>query len=600
MKETRVKIKGLQLNHKFNILIVGFMFALIAAFTVFIFSNMENTVINEQKSDMEYALDSNYSQILKQIESINMSTQFFLSDKKLLEYLKKIKTGEALSSEELRTFYTEDVASLERLVNNSPYLYQVRVYADSDSMQEMMPILFRTQRMERLSWAADEERAGWKFNYTDTIFDSFVMNQNQKIMSLVTPVYDYAYGELGILEVAMPMKTMFPTLYEEDPVMWSCFIDGGGNWYCSEAKGKEGGEEAYIRFLKETVLYQTEEKSVEYFTSDGKNLIVGYIPIKELSGELICIRSMDGEIGRIHESRNYFILLALLLLAVLVLLVNLITKVLLKQFYSILNSIREVQKGDLNVAVPQSGNDEMGELGSQINEMLVTIRRLMDENIHREVLMKDSEIRALQNQINAHFIYNVLESIKMMAEIDEKYEISDAITALGKLLRYSMKWSSGNVTVEEEIEYIKNYLSLINLRFDYEIYLSLNLPAIIYRQSIPKMSLQPIVENAIYHGIEQMAEDTTIYVKGVVEGKDCVIEITDAGKGMSEEDLEKLRKRIAGEADAGAGSGNGIGLKNVQERIHMSFGEEYGIEIASKLGCYTKVILRIPMQVKEI
>ena len=211
------------------------------------------------------------------------------------------------------------------------------------------------------------------------------------------------------------------------------------------------------------------------------------------------------------------------------------------------------------------------------------------------MLAKNSEIRALQNQINAHFIYNVLESIKMMAEIDEEYAISDAVTSLGKLLRYSMKWVSGNVLVEQELEYIKNYMALINLRFDYEIYLSLNIPEIVLKQEIPKMSLQPIIENAIYHGIEQMAEDTNIYIKGMIEGQDCIIEITDSGRGMSEETVEKLRLKIAGEIDSSGGSGNGIGLKNVQDRIHIAFGEEYGIEIASKLGCYTKIRVRIPM-----
>ena len=185
--------------------------------------------------------------------------------------------------------------------------------------------------------------------------------------------------------------------------------------------------------------------------------------------------------------------------------------------------------------------------------------------------------------------------IKMMAEIDEEYAISDAVTALGKVLRYSMKWVSGNVLVEQELEYIKNYMALINLRFDYEIYLSLNLPELVLKQEIPKMSLQPIVENAIYHGIEQMAEDTNIYIKGILDGDDCVIEITDAGKGMSEEEVEKLRLKIAGKIDSNGGSGNGIGLKNVQDRIHIAFGDQYGIEIASKLGCYTKIMVRIPI-----
>ena len=150
--------------------------------------------------------------------------------------------------------------------------------------------------------------------------------------------------------------------------------------------------------------------------------------------------------------------------------------------------------------------------------------------------------------------------------------------------------------MEEEIEYIKNYLALINLRFDYEIYLSLNMPPLIMHQEIPKMSLQPIIENAICHGIEELAEDTSIYMKGYTQGTDCMIEITDAGKGMTEEEVEKLRKKIAGEIETSGGSGNGIGLKNVQDRIYISFGEGYGIGIDSKIGCYTKITVRIPLQ----
>lgn len=124
----------------------------------------------------------------------------------------------------------------------------------------------------------------------------------------------------------------------------------------------------------------------------------------------------------------------------------------------------------------------------------------------------------------------------------------------------------------------------------------MNIPPLLLRQEIPKMSLQPIIENAIYHGIEELAEDTNIYIKGSTQGEDCIIEITDAGRGMTQEQVEELRKKIAGKIETSGGSGNGIGLKNVQDRIQMSFGERYGIEVASKMNCYTKITVRIPLQ----
>ena len=111
---------------------------------------------------------------------------------------------------------------------------------------------------------------------------------------------------------------------------------------------------------------------------------------------------------------------------------------------------------------------------------------------------------------------------------------------------------------------------------------------------VPSMILQPIVENAILHGIEPLSEDTTIYIKGWMEAEVCIVEITDAGCGMTEEQLEKLRTKLAGKVDANGGKGNGIGLKNVQDRIQMAFGAKYGLTIASKKGCYTKVAIRLP------
>ena len=187
----------------------------------------------------------------------------------------------------------------------------------------------------------------------------------------------------------------------------------------------------------------------------------------------------------------------------------------------------------------------------------------------------------------------------MMAEIEEKYDISDATTSLGRLLRYSMRWGSGNVTVRQELEYIQDYMALINLRYDYPIHLGLKLDEQILDLELPKMSLQPLVENAILHGIEPLGVENTVYIKGFIENDDCVIEVSDSGRGMSEEEIAILRKRIESAIDAKGGKGNGIGLKNVNDRIVMAFGKEYGLSMYSKQGMYTKAVIRIPANRKR-
>lgn len=585
-----------KLNVKFTLVIILFMVIPIGILAGILFYNMEKNVVSENTGYMEYTMERNKDAVATKINSINMSTQFFLSDEPLLEMLKRTKDGETFSAEEWYSFKNSDIVSLERLVNNNPLLYGVRVYASNDRVQEMMPILYAASRMEKQPWQSEETVTGWHYDFNDQIFNSYTMRQNRKILSLVTEIKDSDSGTLGMIEAAMTMENMFPSLYENIEDEWSCFLTEDGGCYFGEGDGEDentGRQE----LLAEIMAQYTADEEIQtcYLKLQGQHLIVSYLPLQELNGTLLCVKNITSNIHHVYRMRNTFVAVMLVFLVVLTFFINAIVKHLLKQLYEILRAIRRVQGGDLDVVIEHCGSDEMGELGTQINKMLTRIKQLMDDNLKREMLVKNSEIRALQNQINAHFIYNVLESIKMMAEIDEEYDISDAVTSLGKLLRYSMKWVSGNVLVEQELEYIKNYMALINLRFDYEIYLSLNLPEIILQQEIPKMSLQPIVENAIYHGIEQMAEDTNIYIKGRVEGNDCVIEITDAGRGMTEEEMAQLRQKIAGELDSSGGSGNGIGLKNVQDRIQIAFGGAYGIEVASQIGCYTKIIVRIPM-----
>lgn len=328
-------------------------------------------------------------------------------------------------------------------------------------------------------------------------------------------------------------------------------------------------------------------------------MIVVCQPVKELSGTYIQITSMKTEMNRLSRQRNLLIAVLLVIFVCLAFAVNGVVKALLKKFYEMLSVVRKVQEGDLEQRVYEPGRDEMGEMSTQFNKMLDRISVLMAENVNREVLIKNTEIKALQNQINAHFIYNVLEAVKMMAEIKEEYEISDSVTALGELLRYGMKWTSSDVTIRQEMEYIKNYIQLMNLRYDFAILLSIRIPDYIYEQQVPKMSLQPIVENAIIHGIEETENDATIYIKAVCRDEDYEIEITDSGQGMDENQVGLLKKKVSGEIEVSGGSGNGIGLKNVQDRIHIRFGESFGLHFASKEGCFTKVSIRLPYTHRE-
>lgn len=580
---------GLRLNRKLTGVMVVFVMAPIITLVFILMRGMKERIIKDNINYMEYTIRRRQEQIGSRIDSINMVTRFFLKDEALSEVLKAAADGTQMTAREIVAFKHSGIASLERLVNNNPVLYGVRVYGINDRVQEIMPILYQRSRMEKQGWAGKVGTGRWNLGYRDAIYEVYEDENRDSLISLVTPVYDEEDRRIGTVEAVVTMKEMFPSLYENIKNQWSCVVmDEGSVYYgdgwpedmkASDISARVPGKKSLAAF---------------YMDADGRHLVVSSMRLDGMGASLLLIQDISGAIQKLTEQEYGFGFAIILLTVVMALLINLMVKLLLNKFYRIIASIREVRKGNLDIRFEESGRDEMSELGGQINKMMIHIRTLMEDGINREMLVKNSEIKALQNQINAHFIYNVLESIKMMAEIDERYDISDSITALGELLRYGMKWAGGNVTVEQELAYIRNYIWLMNLRYDFTIHLSVNMPERIHGQEIPKMSLQPVVENAICHGIEELAEDATIYIKAIARELYYEIEITDSGVGMSEEQVRLLTRRIQGDIEVSGGSGNGIGLKNVQDRIQLTFGLDYGITVASKESCYTKIIIKLP------
>ncbi|SHO50802.1 sensor histidine kinase [Anaerocolumna xylanovorans] len=593
MKRIKQYFSSLKLNYKIALLTLAILVLPLAVLSSLFFENYKESRIREKVKNAEINFTQNYEQIQKNVEMCQMSTQVMMNSQNFWAYVQRFANGEKFKTEELLAFYHTEIKALEKIVNSNPYLYQVRVYVPYKNIPEMMPVLYRMSRMKRLSWGDGMPVSGtWQFDYEDDIFPNYSSTGKLHLVALVTEK-SMDNGEKAMIEVSTKMDLLFPQMYSPTENEWTCFVDGNGNFhYDFNYKSR------WSSCLDEILKKKPKDLDTIYYKEmllQGEPVLVCFKPVKELSGTIFRVVSLKKEYASVRIFRNVFWSSFCVLTLLLLLLSDRMIRLVLKRFYDIMDAVHLVQKGELEVRIEEAGSDEFGELGIQINKMLDRISLLMEDNLKRELLVKDSEIRALQNQINAHFIYNVLESVKMMAEVEEKYAIADAVTALGKLLRYSMKWVSKNVTVSEEIDYIKNYLTLINLRFDYEIYLSLNIPDIIYKQEIPKMSLQPIIENAIYHGIEEIAEDTSIYMKGILCNGYCIIEITDSGKGMTEEEIANLQKKIQGEVETAGSSGNGIGLKNVQDRIKISFGDEYGISIASRKDCYTKVCVKIPL-----
>ena len=241
---------------------------------------------------------------------------------------------------------------------------------------------------------------------------------------------------------------------------------------------------------------------------------------------------------------------------------------------------------DLRVDV--KSNDEVGRLGKIFNRMMDQIKVLITEKNLQQRFLREYEIRLLQSQINPHFLYNSLETIIMLAQLNEKEKSIDATKNLSSFYRLTLNHGLEDITVEEEIKLTRSYLSIQRYRYIEYLDYSIEIDPAIVSYIMPKLTIQPIVENAIYHGIKPN-NGGTIRIRGYQEGDDLVFTIHDDGVGMSQSDIDDLLNKEGSRSIA-----DSFGLPSVNTKLKLSYGQPYGLAIRSEEGQYTEVEIRIP------
>ena len=253
-------------------------------------------------------------------------------------------------------------------------------------------------------------------------------------------------------------------------------------------------------------------------------------------------------------------------------------------------SVREIESGNLDVEIVPSGSYEVEHLGKSIKNMLGRIKVLMSDLVDEHNAKRKSEFDTLQSQINPHFLYNTLDIIVWMIENENSDKAVNIVTALAKFFRISLSKGKNIITVKDEVEHVRNYLMIQNMRFKNRFEYSIDVDEEVLSYSSLKLMLQPLVENAIYHGMEFMDGDGEIDVKVFKEDDSLYFTITDNGLGMSEDMVETLLSKDF----VPSKKGSGIGVKNVNERIKLYFGSEYGLKVESEPDEGTKITIHLP------
>ncbi|SDE02652.1 two-component system, sensor histidine kinase YesM [Paenibacillus sp. UNCCL117] len=369
--------------------------------------------------------------------------------------------------------------------------------------------------------------------------------------------------------------------------------------------GQGGG--ASIPYRKRMMI-ETPERALIYDSSLEAAAFVPEIPAPELpGGEWMLGTDRSGKLGvtvavpmedlekQIVSYRNLALIIAASMACAIAGISMLLSYQISRPINRLIRHMRRVEDGRYT-PIPEEGlNVELGALTRTYNLMVLKIKNLIEDVYLAQIKQNQAKFMALQNQINPHWLYNTLESIRMQAYLSQAPDVAAMIKTLGRMFQLTLSQRDRTNLVADELEYIQVYVHLQNIRFENRFHLSVQLPEALKQTPIMKLTFQPIVENCITHGFIDPDREYIIRIEGELLQEAGIIRIADNGGGMDGEQLERVRRQLGYADRMSAGEEDSLGLRNIQERLQLHYGYEYGLSVASVLYEGTEVTIRFPI-----
>ena len=324
---------------------------------------------------------------------------------------------------------------------------------------------------------------------------------------------------------------------------------------------------------------------------DGEKRIVSVKTVGYTGWKIVGVTPLDGMSLNNIKTKLLMVFIIAFVLFILSIINSYISTRITDPIKELEKAVNEIEQGNLEVEVRSAGSYEIQHLGTSIQSMARRIRKLMNDIVAEHESKRRSEFDTLQSQINPHFLYNTLDIIVWMIENEKQSEAVKVVTALARFFRISLSKGKSIIPVKDELEHVRNYLMIQHMRYKNKFTYDIEADEDVLELASLKLMLQPLVENAIYHGMEFMDGDGEILVRAWRREDDLYMSVSDNGLGMTQEQVEHLFQA----ADhTSSGRGSGIGVKNVNERIKLYFGEEYGLRIDSEPDEGTEITIHLP------
>ena len=587
MKLIKNIINNMKIRTKLIISYLSIVIVTVLIVGVYLTSGMNNIVVENAVKEGRYNNNSVKSRMEELLKLAINTSDMIYQDDNLHSMLKREYDN-----------YGQVVSAYNEYTILSDYLKYynefngVEMYVDNDTLLNATGVFKVTDEIRGSSWynkAIDDKGIiTWLYKRDETT--------GNYSLSLVRSINSISRGHIGVLVISISPNYL-ANIVNDERYKTSILVDGRVI-YSNDLKVGEiadlGGSEAEASYY-----YEINEE----FNENDDHLILNTFKLDKSFNNIFQVL-VNVPVDIITMESNTVIKKGILIIGIVIMSSLIVILYFSKNFSDRINILRsemhKVVKGNFNIKKSMDGNDEISEVYDDLYIMMESINKLIDEvyirKIQQEKLMvkqKEAEFKMLANQINPHFLYNTLETIRMRAFCSGDRELASIVKKLGKIMRRNLEVSNQNVSFESELELVKNYLEIQGLRFKGKVEHEFNIEIDSKKYNILPLLLQPIVENAFVHGLEGTKEKGKIVVSAFEDLGYLLVEISDNGCGMSKERLEFINDNL-GKTNKKENGHQSIGMGNINERIKIFYGDEYGIHVFSELNVGTKVVLVLP------
>jgi len=547
----------------------------------------QNTVKEEITSSYEQVMDQYVSNVNYKLSLYHNIEKTFSVNSVVQDILKEEKVKTPMDVMRLAEKFYIEIRSIF-LGENQSEVYNIVLYSYNKNLKFDGEFLKSAEYIKNESWYDDVIVSR---NFYNVFYNTQTVERKNLVM-LFQPIVTTNLAEfekpLGIIQISLYADRIFKpdSVMPKKKEMEVVILDKNQNLVYGSKENEAFLKSMVGKDIKNDVMesVQTHKILVHRSLSPYQLDAIAFFPYQEVN-------------AKVNSLANFNFLIIGIIVFISLIMTIVFSRIFTKRIHLLLGKMKNVEEGNLNISTVIEGDDEVGILDRQFNSMAYRLKNVINENYIQSLEKREAELNALQLQINPHFLYNTLESISAIAAINNCFDICNICQKLGDMFRYNINSIKNEfVYLSDEIKHIKNYIYIQEIRFEGRFSVSYEIPDELMHCRIQKFILQPIVENALSHGLEGIERDGKIVISASTANNVLYISVKDNGVGIPHEKLVKLNNSFSYSNDINAKERmrRSIGLKNVDSRIKIINGSAYGISIKSTINTGTEVVISLP------